>query len=198
MQFQSYYKLPAPQTAQENCVAHNGSLVPIPGRDVMVQSWYQGGISIFDWTDAAPPDGDRLLRPRAGGLHAHRRRRFVVGVLVQRRDRDSSEISRGLDIFELAPSQFISQNEIDAAKTVRYDYLNTQGQPQDGVAGQLRAGARLRGPAGALARPAAARLATVRQALTAAESASGRSRNNALTALAAQNFRCSLLLCCSA
>jgi len=47
MQFQSYYKLPAAQTAQENCVAHNGSLVPIPGRDVMAQAWYQGGISVF-------------------------------------------------------------------------------------------------------------------------------------------------------
>src|SRR3989454_12363924 len=55
LHFQSYYKLPAPQTPQENCVAHNGSLIPIPGRDVMVQAWYQGGISVFDWTDAAHP-----------------------------------------------------------------------------------------------------------------------------------------------
>ena len=55
MEFQSYYKLPAPQTPQENCVAHNGSLIPIPGRDVMVQAWYQGGITVFDWTDAARP-----------------------------------------------------------------------------------------------------------------------------------------------
>ena len=55
MEFQSYYKLPAPQTSLENCVAHNGSLIPIPGRDVMVQSWYQGGISVFDWTDAKNP-----------------------------------------------------------------------------------------------------------------------------------------------
>src|SRR6185436_5973018 len=53
--FQSYYKLPAPQTSQENCVAHNGSLIPIPGRDIMVQSWYQGGISIFEYTDPAHP-----------------------------------------------------------------------------------------------------------------------------------------------
>jgi len=55
MQFKSYYKLPAPQTKVENCVAHNGSLIPIPGRDVMAQAWYQGGISVFDWTDAAHP-----------------------------------------------------------------------------------------------------------------------------------------------
>ena len=55
LEFKSYYKLPAAQTAQENCVAHNGSLIPIPGRDVMVQAWYQGGISVFDWTDPAHP-----------------------------------------------------------------------------------------------------------------------------------------------
>src|SRR5437763_12674753 len=55
LHFQSYYKLPAPQTPEENCVAHNGSLVPVPGRDVMVQAWYQGGVSVFDWTDAAHP-----------------------------------------------------------------------------------------------------------------------------------------------
>jgi len=53
--FRSYYKLPAPQTANENCVAHNGSLIPVPGRDIMVQGWYQGGISVFDWTDPAHP-----------------------------------------------------------------------------------------------------------------------------------------------
>ena len=51
----SYYKMPAPQTDMENCVAHNGSLVPIPGRDILVQSWYQGGISLVDFTDAAHP-----------------------------------------------------------------------------------------------------------------------------------------------
>jgi len=55
LKFHSYYKLPAPQTDKENCVAHNGSLIPIPGRDVMVQAWYQGGISVFDWTDPDHP-----------------------------------------------------------------------------------------------------------------------------------------------
>ena len=75
MQFQSYYKLPAPQTPQENCVAHNGSLIPIPGRDVMVQAWYQGGISVFDWTDPDAPEGDRLLRSRPGGLDQDGERR---------------------------------------------------------------------------------------------------------------------------
>ncbi|MEO8580288.1 MAG: hypothetical protein ABI469_08565, partial [Gemmatimonadales bacterium] len=126
MNFQSYYKLPAPQTSIENCVAHNGSLIPIPGRDVMAQAWYQGGISVFDWTDAAHPreiaffdrgPADTTLK-LSGSWSAY----WYNGVIV------SSEITRGLDIFELAPSAFISQNEIDAAKSVHFDYYNTQGQ----------------------------------------------------------------------
>jgi hypothetical protein len=127
MQFQSYYKLPAPQTRAENCVAHNGSLIPIPGRDVMVQAWYQGGISVFDWTDPknpkeiaffdrGPVDSTRL---ESGGYWSAY---WYNGVIV------GSEIARGLDIFELTPSAFISKNEIDAAKSVRLDYYNTQGQ----------------------------------------------------------------------
>ena len=64
MVFKSYYKMPAAQTNQENCVAHNGSLIPIPGREVMVQAWYQGGISVFDWTDAGQAVRGRLLRSR--------------------------------------------------------------------------------------------------------------------------------------
>ncbi|HST06731.1 MAG TPA: hypothetical protein VLJ83_01080 [Gemmatimonadaceae bacterium] len=126
MNFQSYYKLPAPQTRIENCVAHNGSLIPIPGRDIMAQAWYQGGISVFDWTDAAHPHeiaffdrgpADTTLK-LSGSWSAY----WYNGVIV------SSEITRGLDIFELKPSAFISQNEIDAAKTVHFDYYNTQGQ----------------------------------------------------------------------
>jgi hypothetical protein len=129
MQFQSYYKMPAPQTPQENCVAHNGSLIPIPGRDVMVQAWYQGGISVFDWTDPknpkeiaffdrGPVDGEKL---ESGGYwSAYWYNGMIVG----------SEMARGLDIFELVPSGFISENEIEAAKTVKLDYLNTQGQPK--------------------------------------------------------------------
>jgi LVIVD repeat len=128
MEFQSYYKLPAPQTAQENCVAHNGSLIPIPGRDIMAQAWYQGGISMFDWTDAKHPKEiaffDRgpidSTRIASGGYWSTY---WYNGVLV------GSEMARGLDIFELTPSAFISQNEIDAAKSVKLDYLNTQGQP---------------------------------------------------------------------
>jgi len=129
MQFRSYYKMPAAQTVNENCVAHNGSLVPIPGRDVMIQSWYQGGVSLFDWTDASHPQEigffDRgpvdSTRMGSGGTWSVY---WYNGVMV------SSEISRGLDIFELQPSAYISQNEIDAAKTVHFSYLNAQGQPK--------------------------------------------------------------------
>ena len=129
MHFQGYYKMPAPQTSNENCVAHNGSLIPIPGRDVMVQAWYQGGISVFDWSDAAhakeiaffdrgPVDSTRMAMGGSWSVY------WYNGVMV------SSEIARGLDIVELTPSPFISQNEIDAAKTVKLDYLNVQGQPK--------------------------------------------------------------------
>jgi hypothetical protein len=125
--FQSYYKLPAAQTSLENCVAHNGSLIPIPGREVMVQGWYQGGISIFDWTDPkhpreiaffdrGPMDSTRMAM--AGSWSAYWYNGYIV----------SSEIARGLDIFELTPSAFISQNEIDAAKSVHMDYFNAQDQ----------------------------------------------------------------------
>ena len=127
MEFQGYYKLPAPQTAAENCVAHNGSLIPIPGRDIMAQAWYQGGISVFDWTnpkrpkeiaffDRGPIDPTRI---ESGGYWSTY---WYNGYLV------GSEMARGLDIFELTPSAFISENEIAAAKTVKFDYLNTQGQ----------------------------------------------------------------------
>ena len=129
MQFKSYYKLPAPQTSNENCVAHNGTLIPIPGRDVMVQSWYQGGISVFDWTDASRPveiayydrgpmDAAKLVN--GGYWSSYWYNGYIVG----------SEISRGLDLLELTPSAWISQNEIDAAKSVRFEYLNAQEQPK--------------------------------------------------------------------
>jgi hypothetical protein len=127
MQFQNYYKLPAPQTPQENCVAHNGSLIPIPGRDVMVQAWYQGGLSVFDWTDPKHPKEiaffdrgpmDSTQMVGAGYWSTY----WYNGVIV------GSEIARGLDIFELKPSGFLTQNEIDAAKSVHLDYFNTQGQ----------------------------------------------------------------------
>ena len=129
MKFKSYYKIPAPQTSEENCVAHNGSLIPIPGRDIMVQSWYQGGISIFDWSDPSNPveiayhdrgpvNPDQMEMGGSWSVY------WYNGLIV------NSEIARGLDIFELVPSAHISENEIAAAKTVTLDYLNAQGQPQ--------------------------------------------------------------------
>ncbi len=185
MHFQSYYKLPAPQTALENCVAHNGSLIPIPGRDVMVQGWYQGGISIFDWTDAArpkeiaffdrgPADPARFIVAGSWSVY------WYNGVMV------SSEIARGLDIFELQPSGFISQNEIDAAKTVHYDYLNAQGQPKmtwPASFALARAYADQLERSGGLAPE---RIASVRRSLTAAENASGAARRDALARLSGQ------------
>jgi hypothetical protein len=127
LQFQSYYKLPAVQTPEENCVAHNGSLIPVPGRDVMVQAWYQGGLSVFDWTDPKHPKEiayfDRgPLDPAKLELGGYWSAYWYNGVIV------GSEITRGLDIFELTPSGLLSQNEIDAAKSVHVDYLNAQGQ----------------------------------------------------------------------
>ncbi len=185
MQFQNYYKLPAPQTPQENCVAHNGSLIPIPGRDVMVQAWYQGGISVFDWTDPrnpreiaffdrGPVDSTRMAM--GGSWSAY----WYNGNIV------SSEIARGLDIFELVPSAYISQNEIDAAKSVHFDYFNTQGQPKIVWPTSF---ALARAYADQLERSnglSAGRLSAVRQALASAQSAPGAQRRNALTQLAAQ------------
>ncbi|HKV99322.1 MAG TPA: hypothetical protein VJN96_05845 [Vicinamibacterales bacterium] len=127
LKFGGYFKMPAAQSEVENCVAHNGSLIPIPGRDVMVQAWYQGGVSVFDWTDIAHPkeiafydrgpiDATRLVG--GGSWSAY----WYNGVIV------SSEIARGLDIYELVANGLVSQNEIDAARTVHFDYLNVQGQ----------------------------------------------------------------------
>jgi len=123
----SYYKMPAAQSETENCVAHNGSLVPIPGRDIEVQAWYQGGISVMDFTDAAHPteiayfdrgpiDAKTLIL--GGDWSAYWYNGYVYG----------SEIARGLDVFKLVPSKFLTQNEIDAANLVHYDVLNVQNQ----------------------------------------------------------------------
>jgi hypothetical protein len=127
LSFASYYKLPAAQGDTENCVAHNGSLIPIPGRDIEVQAWYQGGISVVDFTDADHPVEiayfDRgPVDPRMLILGGHWSAYWYNGHIY------ASEIARGLDIFELSPSEFLTQNEIDAAKTVRVAELNVQNQ----------------------------------------------------------------------
>jgi hypothetical protein len=185
LKFKSYYKIPAAQTAQENCVAHNGSLIPIPGRDVMVQGWYQGGVSIFDWTDPAnpkeiayfdrgPTDSTRLSS--GGSWSAY----WYNGAIY------SSEIARGFDVFELTPSEFVTQNELDAAKTVHMDFFNAQGQPQLNWP-----------PSFALAKAyvdqlernrclSASRIASVRQDISTAERASGSARQTSLNQIASQ------------
>jgi hypothetical protein len=123
----SYYKLPAAQGDTENCVAHNGSLVPVPGRDIEVQAWYQGGVSVMDFTDAAHPFEiayfdrgpiDPKMLILGGEWSAYWYNGDIYG----------SEISRGLDVFELTPTKYLTQNEIDAAKTVRVSALNVQDQ----------------------------------------------------------------------
>jgi hypothetical protein len=184
MRFQGYYKLPAAQADNEVCVAHNGSLIPIPGRDVMVQAWYSGGISIFDWTDASSPveiayhdRGAVSERARmAGPWSAY----WYNGLIV------SSEIVRGLDVFELVPSPLLSRNEIDAAASVRVDHSNPQSQPRFvwpatfALAGayvdQLERSGGL----------APARIASARFGLDAAERAAGSTRREALESLAAE------------
>jgi hypothetical protein len=183
MRHQSYYKLPAAQTTAENCVAHNGSLIPVPGRDIMVQSWYQGGVSVFDWTNAARPmeiaffdrgpvNANEIAN--GGTWSAY----WYNGAIY------SSEMARGLDVLELTPSAHLTQNEIDAAKSVRLEYKNAQGQPRytwppsfalaRAYADQLERSGGLN----------ATRLASVRQSLAAAERAQGAARRTALTTLA--------------
>jgi hypothetical protein len=150
----------------------------------MVQGWYQGGISVFDWTDPSNPQEiaffdrgpmDSTQMVSAGSWSVY----WYNGVMV------SSEIARGLDIFELTPSEFLTQNEIDAAKTVHFDYQNVQGQQPF-----------VWPPSFALARAyldqlersnglAADRIAGARQALVDAEGSSGEERREALAALAA-------------
>ena len=127
LKFGNYYKMPAAQTGTENCVAHNGSLVPVPGRDIKVQAWYQGGISLMDFTDAAHPVEigyfDRgPIFPNMLTLGGHWSSYWYNGRIY------ASEIARGVDIFELTPTKDLSQNEIDAAKTVHVSELNVQNQ----------------------------------------------------------------------
>ncbi len=183
LKFQSYYKLPSIQTDKENCVAHNGSLIPIPGRDVMIQAWYQGGISVFDFSDAKHPKEiayfdrgpiDSTRFSMGGSWSAY----WYNGQIV------SSEIARGLDVAELVPTEYVSQNEIDAAKTVHWDQLNVQGQPKivwppsfslaKAFVDQLERNKCLSG----------SQIAAARQGIAQAEGVSGAQRRDALQRLA--------------
>jgi hypothetical protein len=128
MVFAGYYKMPAPQTETENCVAHNGSLIPVPGRDIMVQGWYQGGISVFDFTDSKNPV--EIAYFDRGPLDA---KNLIIGgywsAYWYNGNIYGAEISRGVDLFRLVPTQYLSQNEIDAAIQVRATEFNAQNQP---------------------------------------------------------------------
>ncbi len=127
MQFTSYYKIPAALAATAECTAHNGSLIPIPGRDVAVYSWYEGGISVVDWSDASHPKeiafydlgaNDSTKVTMGGFWSTYWYNGHIYG----------SEITRGLDVLELKPSGLLSQNEIDAANSVHLDIFNPQNQ----------------------------------------------------------------------
>ena len=124
LRHEGYFKMPAPQTAAENCVAHNGSLIPVPGRDIMVQAWYQGGVSVFDFTDRDNPVEiaffDRGPMTEQLTLGGYWSTYWYNGSIY------GSEIGRGLDVFQLEPSEFLTRNEIEAAKLVKVDRFNPQ------------------------------------------------------------------------
>ena len=143
----AYFKLPSAQAAEENCVSHNGGIIPVPGRDLYVQGWYQGGVNIMDFTnpDSAieigyfdrgsinPPRGADVPQPapgtpevRGGGntIGGSWGAYYWNGLIF------SSELDRGMDILELTPSAQLSANEIAAAKLVRFDNYNPQSQPK--------------------------------------------------------------------
>ena len=128
LEYRSHYKMPAPQVDTENCVAHNGSIVPVPGRDIFVQAWYQGGMSVVDFTDSANPfeiaffdrgpiDSEFLV---VGGYWSTY---WYDGLIY------GTEIVRGLDVFALQPSEFLTENEIAAARLAdQGDVFNPQQQ----------------------------------------------------------------------
>ncbi|MEP6622061.1 MAG: hypothetical protein ABJE47_22250, partial [bacterium] len=176
LNFKSYYKMPAPQTSEEICTAHNGNLIPVPGRDIMVQAFYMGGATVFDWTDPAHPIEIAFFDRGPGG--GYWSTYWYNGVIV------SSDEQRGLDIHELTASPYLSQNEIDAAKSVHVAQYNAQQQTHI-----------VWPPSFALARAyldqlerngglAASRIAAVRAELMSAEQASGATRASALSTTA--------------
>jgi hypothetical protein len=173
LHFKSYYKMPAPQTGEEICTAHNGNLIPVPGRDIMVQAFYMGGATVFDWTDPAHPIEIAFFDRGPGG--GYWSTYWYNGVIV------SSDEQRGMDIHELTANPYLSQNEIDAAKTVKFTQYNAQEQQRI-----------VWPPSFALARAyldqlernsglSAARIAAVRSDLTNAEKAAGGVRASMLS-----------------
>jgi hypothetical protein len=195
----AYFKIPSAQTAQENCVSHNGGLVPVPGRDIMVQGWYQGGIDVIDFTDpdhpfeiayfdrgpvdAPPAPGDTAgaAVSRARGTIGGSWGAYYWNGLVY-----SSELARGFDILELLPSDKLSANELAAAKLVRMEEYNPQSQPQIVWPAAFPV---VRSYLDQLVRDnglSAARTTAISSALTAAEKQTGAARGKSLSTLATQ------------
>src|SRR4051812_8028411 len=191
----SYFKLPSAQTAQENCVSHNGGLIPVPGRDLYVQGWYQGGVDVMDFTDADHPteiayfDRGPIDVP-SDTSKASDRSRYTIGgswgAYYWNGYVYSSELDRGFDVLELTPSAQLSANEIAGAKLVTLKEYNPQSQPKlvwpaafPVVRSYLDQLVRNNGLA-------SDRTSAIDNALTAAEKATGAARKSALTKLAAQ------------
>lgn len=197
----AYFKIPTAQTAQENCVSHNGGLIPVPGRDVMVQGWYQGGVDVIDFTDPDKPfeiaffdrgpiDAPPLVDAGPGSTAQQAPQRGTIGgswgAYYYNGAIYSSEMARGMDILELTPTANLSANEIAAAKLVRFEQYNPQSQPRivwppafPVVRSYLDQLVRNKGLD-------AARTTAIDAALTAAEQATGAARRRALTTLAGQ------------
>jgi hypothetical protein len=191
----AYFKLPAAQTAQENCVSHNGGIVPVPGRDLYVQGWYQGGVDVMDFTDADHPfeiayfDRGPIDVP-SDTSNASERSRYTIGgswgAYYWNGYVYSSELDRGFDVYELTPSAQLSANEIAAAKLVTLKEYNPQSQPKftwpaafpviRSYLDQLVRGNGL----------ASDKTSAIDKALTAAEAQNGAARGAALTKLAGQ------------
>ncbi len=200
----AYFKLPAAQSAEENCVAHNGGIIPVPGRDLYVQGWYQGGVNIMDFTDAdkafeighfdrgainppRPVDVPSAAAPAGPPVRGNGNTiGGSWGAYYWNGHIYSSEMDRGLDILELTPSDMLSANEIAAAKLVTYTDFNPQSQPKyswppafvvvRSYLDQLVRGNGLD----------AARTTSISDALTSAEAKTGVARAAALRTLAAQ------------
>ena len=197
----AYFKIPTAQMAEENCVSHNGGLIPVPGRDIMVQGWYQGGVSVMEFTNPDKPkelayfdrgsidpprDVDAPLPTGPDGRPRRATTGGSWGAYWWNGHIFSSELDRGFDIFELLPSDELSANEIAAAKLVKWSEYNPQSQPKiewpaafPVVRSYLDQLVRWNG----LARE---RTSAIAAALNAAEAQDGRSRRNALNALAGQ------------
>jgi hypothetical protein len=197
----AYFKIPSVQTAEENCVSHNGGLIPVPGRDVMVQGWYQGGVSVMDFTDPAKPtelayfdrgpidappqvDVPSVAGQQQGSGRARNATGGSWGAYYWNGYIYSSELDRGFDILELEPTDQLSKNEIEAAKLVRFMEYNPQSQPKiewpaafPVVRSYLDQLVRWNGLA-------SERTTSIGTALDQAEQQSGRARRDALNALA--------------